>query len=267
MTYPFRTIIGILAGVVLLASATAFAQSGNKSPLKLEAKIPLGNVSGRIDHMAVDLKRQRLFVAELGNDTVGVVDLANHSVIRTIPGLSEPQGVGYEPWTDTLFVANARDGSVHLFDGNDYKSTGRIELGSDADNIRVDAAAKRVVIGYGGGALAIIDPATRSKLSDIPLKAHPESFQLDPDSGLAFVNVPGARAVAVVDRTIGKQVAAWPMDRSGNFPMIIVCQSQLTRDPKSHRTAADHDHIEFIAHDRHSTHLAMCAIAFRSVCI
>jgi DNA-binding beta-propeller fold protein YncE len=188
-------------------------------------------------------------------------------VIRTIPGLSEPQGVGYEPWTDTLFVANARDGSVHLFDGNDYKSTGRIELGSDADNIRVDAAAKRVVIGYGGGALAIIDPATRSKLSDIPLKAHPESFQLDPDSGLAFVNVPGVRAVAVVDRTIGKQVGAWPMDRSGNFPMIIVCQSQLTRDPKSHRTAADHDHIEFIAHDRHSTHLAMCAIAFRSVCI
>jgi YVTN family beta-propeller protein len=180
MTYPFRTIIGMLAGVVLLASATAFAQSADKSPLQLEAKIALGNVRGRIDHMAVDIKRQRLFVAELGNDTVGVVDLANRSVIRTIPGLSEPQGVGYEPWTDTLFVANARDGSVHLFDGNDYKSTGRIELGSDADNIRVDAAAKRVVIGYGGGALAIIDPATRSKLSDIPLKAHPESFQLDP---------------------------------------------------------------------------------------
>jgi YVTN family beta-propeller protein len=221
MTYPFRTIIGILAGFVLLASATAFAQSGDKSPLKLEAKIPLGNVSGRIDHMAVDLKRQRLFVAELGNDTVGVVDLPNHSVIRTIPGLSEPQGVGYEPSTDTLYVANARDGSVQLFDGTDYKATGRIELGSDADNIRIDAAAKRVVIGYGGGALAIIDPATGSKLSDIPLKAHPESFQLDPDSGLAFVNVPGARAVAVVDRTIGKQVAAWPMDRSGNFPMIM----------------------------------------------
>ena len=51
--------------------------------MQLEAKIALGNVGGRIDHMAVDIKRQRLFVAELGNDTVGVVDLANRSVIRT----------------------------------------------------------------------------------------------------------------------------------------------------------------------------------------
>jgi YVTN family beta-propeller protein len=221
MAYPFRTIIGILAGVVLLASATALAQSGDKGPLQLEAKIPLGNVSGRIDHMAVDLKRQRLFVAELGNDTVGVVDLANHGVIRTIPGLSEPQGVGYEPSTDTLYVANARDGSVQLFDGTDYKATGRIELGSDADNIRIDTAAKRVFIGHGGGALAIIDPATRAKLGDMPLKAHPEGFQIDPDSALVFVNVPGVRAVVVMDRTTGKQAAVWPMDRGGNFPMIM----------------------------------------------
>src|ERR1700686_3259203 len=199
MTYPFRTIIGILAGVVLLASATAFAQSGNKSPLKLEAKIPLGNVSGRIDHMAVDLKRQRLFVAELGNDTVGVVDLANRTLIQTITGLKEPQGVGYEPTTDMLYVANAGDGSVRLFEGGDYKAVGRIELGSDADNIRVDAAAKRVFIGYGSGALAVIDPSTHSKVGDVPLKAHPESFQIDPDTSQIFVNVPDARGIAVVD--------------------------------------------------------------------
>src|ERR1700686_2449316 len=159
MTYPFRTIIGILAGVVLLASATAFAQSGNKSPLKLEAKIPLGNVSGRIDHMAVDLKRQRLFVAELGNDTVGVVDLANRTLIQTIRGLKEPQGVGYEPSTDMLYVANAGDGSVRLFEGSDYAARERIALGDDADNIRVDAAAHRIFIGYGSGALAVIDPS------------------------------------------------------------------------------------------------------------
>ena len=56
------------------------------APLQLEAKILLGDVRGRIDHMAVDLKRQRLFVAELGNDSVGVVDLANRSLIRTISG-------------------------------------------------------------------------------------------------------------------------------------------------------------------------------------
>jgi YVTN family beta-propeller protein len=200
----------------------AAAQSKDAAALELETKIPLGDVRGRIDHMAVDLKRQRLFVAELGNDSVGIVDLSTRKLIGRIPGLKEPQGVGYEPTTDTLYVANAGDGSVRLFEGNDYKPTGRIELGSDADNIRVDAAAKQVFIGHGSGGLALIDPSTHRKVGDISLKAHPESFQIDPDTSQIFVNVPDARGIAVVDRVSQKQIAKWPMaDRSANFPMAL----------------------------------------------
>ncbi|WP_050043720.1 hypothetical protein [Bradyrhizobium sp. LTSPM299] len=201
----------------MLSGAAAAAQSEDKRPLRLEAKILLGDVQGRIDHMAVDLKRQRLFIAELGNDSVGVVDLANHTLIRTIHGLNEPQGVGYELSTDTLFVANARGGSVSLLEGTEYRTTGRIELGSDADNVRIDAAAKRVVVGFGDGGLAVLDPLTRSKVRSVPLKAHPESFQLVQDRIL--VNLPDAHAIAVVDGTSGKQLATWPMDKGGNFAM------------------------------------------------
>ena len=88
-------------------------------------------------------------------------------VIRTITGLKEPQGVGYVPSTDTLYVSNAGDGSVHLFQGADLSPSGRIELGDDADNIRVDMQAHRVFIGYGNGALAVIDPSSRAKVADI----------------------------------------------------------------------------------------------------
>jgi DNA-binding beta-propeller fold protein YncE len=222
MPYPLRSTATFLASLVVLINAAepAACQSA-KNPLELEAKISLGDVSGRIDHMAVDLRRQRLFVAELGNDSVGVVDIANRTLMRRITGLREPQGVGYEPTTDTLFVANARDGSVQLFDGNDYKIAGRIELGNDADNVRIDAATKRVVVGYGGGALAILDPQTRSKVGDVPLKAHPESFQIDSESGRIFVNLPGAHAVTVVDRNSEKPVATWPMDQGANFAMAL----------------------------------------------
>src|SRR5712664_2637389 len=104
MLIPLQIIAAVLVGVMALASTAgqAPAQSADTGPLQLETKIPLGDVRGRIDHMAVDLKRQRLFVAELGNDSVGVVDLATHSLIRTITGLNEPQGVGYEPSADIL---------------------------------------------------------------------------------------------------------------------------------------------------------------------
>jgi YVTN family beta-propeller protein len=220
MLNPFRIITAALASL-LFTDAAMSAQSADNGLLQLEAKILLGNVRGRIDHMAVDLKRKRLFVAELGNDSVGVVDLANRSVIRTISGLSEPQGVGYEPSTDTLFVANARDGSVALFDGNDYQVKGRVELGRDADNIRIDATSKRVIVGYGDGGLAVLDPASRNQILNATLKAHPESFQLEPDGDRIFVNLPNAHAVAVVDGKSGKQLASWPMSKGGNYAMTI----------------------------------------------
>jgi DNA-binding beta-propeller fold protein YncE len=222
MFRPLRAIATILACAVTLVSTAGSAPSAETGPLQLESKIPLGEVRGRIDHMAVDLKRQRLFVAELGNDSVAIVDLANRKLIRRIPELKEPQGVGYEPSTDMLYVANAGDGSVRLFEGSDYKAAGQIELGSDADNIRIDTAANRVFVGYGSGALAIIDPSTRRKVGDVQVKAHPEAFQIDPDTSQIFVNVPGARGIAVVDRVAQKQIGKWPLvDRGANFPMAL----------------------------------------------
>ncbi|MBS0641481.1 MAG: hypothetical protein JSS43_16560, partial [Proteobacteria bacterium] len=76
----------------------------------LEQSIALPGVSGRIDHFSVDLKRRRLFVAELGNNTVDVIDLASASVVYRIAGLKEPQGLGFAPAADVLAVANAGDG-------------------------------------------------------------------------------------------------------------------------------------------------------------
>jgi DNA-binding beta-propeller fold protein YncE len=210
------------ATACVLALCAGVSSARAAEPLSLEAKIVLGPVAGRIDHLAVDLAHQRLFVAELGNNSVAVVDLKARKLIHTIGGLREPQGVGYHPSTDTLYVANAGDGSVRIFRGSDYSESGRIDLNADADNIRLDAAADRIIVGYGSGALAVIDPVKRSKVGDISLKAHPESFQLDAKSRRAFVNVPDAYAIAVVDLVTGQQKATWPTnDARGNFPMAI----------------------------------------------
>jgi YVTN family beta-propeller protein len=192
-----------------------------QAPLLLEDKIQLGDVGGRIDHLAIDLSHKRLFVAELGNDTVGVVDLDARKVRHNITGLKEPQGVGYVPANDTLFVANGGDGSVLLFRGESHAAAGRIDLGDDADNIRVDGVSGRVFVGYGHGGLSVIDAATNGKVADIPLPAHPESFQLARSDRRIFVNAPKAHAIAVVDRFVGKQTASWTVESGSNFPMAL----------------------------------------------
>ena len=225
---------GALISLLVLGATVALAEDfqritsaeSNGPSLALEAKVPLGEVSGRIDHMAIDPRRQRLFIAELGNNTVRVLDIKERKAIHVIEGLKEPQGVAYVPSNDTLYVANAGDGSVRIFRADNFEPVGRVDLGADADNIRVDVASNRVFVGYGNGGLAVIDPVTATKTANISLKAHPESFQLAGSSTQIFVNVPGKREIAVVDRVTGRQTASWVLKRGGNFPMALDEESQ-----------------------------------------
>ncbi len=218
--------VAFAVAVTFFAENVAFVEdvagAGAEVPLQLEAKIPLGDVRGRIDHMAVDPARHRLFVAALGNDSLAVVDLETRRLDRLIGKLPQPQGVGHDPVTDTVYVANAGDGSVRFFKGPDLLPSGRVDLGSDADNIRVDAKAGRVLIGHGDGALAILDAAAQKKIASVPLKAHPESFQLDESTDRIFINVPNSGAIDVVDGKSGQKVASWPTrGRSANFAMAL----------------------------------------------
>jgi DNA-binding beta-propeller fold protein YncE len=143
-------------------------------------------------------------------------------VLQVLTGLKEPQGVGYLPSTDTLYVANGGDGSLRLFQGLNYTASGRIDLGSDADNVRVDQSKQHVVVGYGDGALAVIDGAKAAKIGEVRLPAHPEAFQLKIATGRAYVNLPNARNIAVADLSSGKVTALWPVGgASANFPMAV----------------------------------------------
>jgi DNA-binding beta-propeller fold protein YncE len=208
------------AGWALVASAA------ERAPLVLETKIPLGDVKGRIDHLAIDVAHRRLFVAELGNDTVGVVDIDGRKVLRRLQGFDEPQGVAYLPQTDTLYVANGGDGVLSAFRGMQLEPVGKLDLGGDADNIRIDRDQGRIYVGAGSGNLALIDAATFKKTGEVELKAHPESFQLEAEGSRIYVNVPDAKEVAVVDRKTNKQIASWPTaSLHSNYPMALDSQS------------------------------------------
>ena len=108
------------------------------SELALEKTIPLGEVKGRIDHMAIDLGRKRLFIAELGNNSVGVVDLQHGRLETRLTGFDEPQGIAYVPGADSLFIANGGSGVVEMRRGGDLSLVTTIRLGDDADNVRAE---------------------------------------------------------------------------------------------------------------------------------
>jgi DNA-binding beta-propeller fold protein YncE len=208
----------LFAGILVMSVTAAF---GGES-LVLKATVPLPGVSGRFDHFAVDMNAHRIFVAALGNDTLEIIDVRAGKRLHSITGLHKPTGVAFLPERNQIVVANGNDGTVKVFGGTDYKLTKTITGLDDSDNVRVDAKANRIYVGYGDGALAAIETKNWQQVSTIELKAHPESFQLEQNGSRIFVNVPDAKHIAVIDRETRAVIATWPMEKfRAHFPMAL----------------------------------------------
>src|SRR5439155_9421379 len=112
-------------------------------PLELIQTIDLKGPAGRLDHLALDAKHGRLFVANMANSSLDVVDLKAGKLVKQIPGQQKIQGIAYAPKLDRIFVGNGQDGVCNVFDGKSYDLIKGIPL-DDADNVRFDPSKNRV---------------------------------------------------------------------------------------------------------------------------
>jgi DNA-binding beta-propeller fold protein YncE len=213
----------LLLGLLAVASMTgAHAPAQEKAPLRLMQTIALPNVEGRIDHLAVDLQRQQLFLAALGNDTLEVIDLKAGKAIGSVKGLREPQGVAFIPEAKAVYVANGGDGECAAFAADSLAPLRHVKFSGDADNLRYDAVTKLLYVGYGDGAIGVFEALTGKVIGDIKLPAHPEAFGLEQSGPRIFVNIPKAKQVAVIDRQKRAVIAHWPVTQAAaNYPMAL----------------------------------------------
>jgi len=206
----------------LIAMTVMPAPRAEDLPLTMAGAIELPRVEGRIDHMAFDAATGRLYVAALGNNTVEVLDTQALKHVTSLQGFAEPQGIAVVPDRRLAVIANGRNRRVQFVDADTDKPMAALHVGDDADNVRYDANAGRVYVGYGDGAIAAIDPKDGKLLSEVKVAGHPESFQLEHSGNRIFVNVPDAKQVAVIDRSSMKVTATWSVTAAAaNFPMAL----------------------------------------------
>jgi len=216
----FSCLTTLSVAILLGGSSTSPAESGAK--LRLIETIPLPDVEGRIDHLAIDLAHRRLFVCALGNDSLEVVDLDRGERIRSVAIPGRPQGVSYIGDSNRLVVTSEQRGTCEVFDGTSLAKLGQVRIGDDADNLRYDVGSGRLYAGFGDGGLAVVDPRSMKQIRSIMLGAHPEAFALERNGKRIFVNLPNAREVAVVNRENGAVEARWKPDAaSENFPIAF----------------------------------------------
>jgi DNA-binding beta-propeller fold protein YncE len=202
------------------ASAPPAAEA--KPPMILTASVPLEGVKGRFDHFASG--KGKVFVSGLGNNSVEIIDLFQGTRSHEITGVPNPQGVAFSPEANKLFVASEK-GKVYIYDGDSYKQLAALDFDGGADNLRYDAATKRVYVGCGddekNSAIAAIDAVTNKRTDEVyKLGGEPESFQLEKSGPNIYVNVPDQKAIKVINRTT-KEITQWPVTNAQNFPMAL----------------------------------------------
>jgi DNA-binding beta-propeller fold protein YncE len=208
---------------VLLLSLPALANAQSSAPLQLMQTIPMPNVKGRIDHMDVDAKGKRLFVAGLENGSMEVVDLQAGKWRKSIPGFKKTQGIAYVGSLNKVFVASGDDGMLRVFRGDTLALLDEIKLDLGPNRVAYDPRTQLLYVGYGGkdagkdyGEVGIIDAKTDKHVGDIKVEAHPSELLLDQSGKTLFVFVSAASKVQVVD-TVRKEVAStWPVDSQRN---------------------------------------------------
>ena len=254
------------------SARTASAQATASQPLRLMQTISLPNVKGRLDHIDVDLKGKRLFVAGLENGTFEVVDLQAGKWTRSLPGFKKPQGALFVPELNKLFLASGDDGMLRVFRGDTLELLDAIHLEPGPNRVVYEPKSRLVYVGYGGkdagkdyGEVGIVDARNDKLVGELRVAAHPSELLLDKAGTTLFVFISIANQLQVIDTNKRQVVSTWPVtsQRPGDAafdestsrlfigtrtpPEMIVMDSKSGREVTQLPTAEGMDGVYFDA--------------------
>jgi DNA-binding beta-propeller fold protein YncE len=270
-----------LAVGLSLVLGAGLAAGEEPASLELVQTIPLKGAPGRLDHMAIDHKHARLFVANLSNNSLDVVDLKAGKLVKQVPDQKKIQGIAYAADLDRIFVGNGIGGECNVFDGQDYRLLRSIKL-PGADNVRYRPSTHTVYVGHAEKALSAIDARTYEVKAEMELPGRPEGFQLEARRPRLYMNSVDPTRLVLVDTDKNEVLSsyaltladrAYPMalDEANhriflgcrNKPSVVVVDSESGKEVTSVAIPEDIDDLFFDAKNKRL--YASCGSGFLAV--
>jgi DNA-binding beta-propeller fold protein YncE len=210
-----------LAALLLAAPAPA-------AELELVKTLQGKGKAGNLDHLAVDVKGERLFLANKANDTLDVFDLKSGKVITQKPGQTAIQGVAYAPESNLIFVGLGSNGLCNVIDGADYKIKETIKFKDDADNVRYNPRTNLVYVAHAENSLGVIDAKSFVLKADIKLGTTAEGFVMEAKRPRLYLVTPKPSQLLVIDTEKNKVTNTYPITKAGGGHPIAL-------DEENHR--------------------------------
>lgn len=237
-----KSVQAVVAAMCFTSGLAAWGQAN--APLRLVQKYDMPtSIQGRFDHLGVDLKKNRLFLAAETAHQVLVFDLQNGKFLRSIPDIEIPHAIFVRSDLNRVYVTDGGPGALKIYDGESYKLLKSVPLKQDADSIGYDPKTHYLYIDNGGGdahepfsMLSLVDTTRGEKVADIKIDGETlEAMALENGSPKMYVNNAAKNQVEVVDRktrtveaswpvTLGKRNVAMALDEA-NHRLFVACRS------------------------------------------
>jgi DNA-binding beta-propeller fold protein YncE len=183
------------------------APAADVPPLERIAIISLRGPVGGLDHLSLDAKRGRLFVANTINGSLDVVDLNAGKLLKQVAGQTRIRGVDYSPDLDRIFVGNGTGGVCNVFDGEDYRLLKNLPFGNDADNVRYSPKTRRVYVVHADCELSVFDAENYVVREPIPLVKSLGALKIESSRPRMYVNAKAGFVMAIdvdKDQVVGR---------------------------------------------------------------
>jgi DNA-binding beta-propeller fold protein YncE len=207
-------------GLIALFTSTPVARAAD--PLELVQTIVLKGKAGNLDHLALDAKRQRLFLANTANSTLDIIDLKEGKLLKQVANQRGIQGVAYAPDLDRVFVGLGKDGWCNVFEGDECKLAKSVKFADEADNVRYDPRTHQVYVAHADKMLGVIDGKTGEQKGDLQLAGEAEGLQIEAGRPRLYVNIPSPSQVTVIDTDKNEITTTYPVKMAAeNTPIAL----------------------------------------------
>jgi hypothetical protein len=228
-----------LLAVCLITMFAGFAiqtSAQEKQALRLVQTIPLPGVKGRLDHMAVDLKKKRLFVAAVANNSLEVVDLTGGKVIKSLTGMNDTQDALFLGGDFNKLYVSSLDGHLRVFQGESFWLVQDFKIEPDPNRLFYDPTTDFIYFGYGGqnagfdayervGVLqpkpgAGYDQLVADMIAPTPRPGHLAQIAMD-DNGILLACDSRADLIYQFDTRKRQLIKSWPARGDGAGDMAL----------------------------------------------
>ena len=170
--------------VVNLYNVTGFGLG-----LNLVKAVPVGKSPGE---MCLAPSGNLLFVSNVGDKTVGMIDVQAKSLAATLssPDMGSPDGCTVSQDSRTLYSIDQRGAQVIVFSVETKQQIAKIPVGKEPRRAITSPDGKRIVISNAGdNTLSVIDPATNKVIKTVKTGTEPRDMAYSPDGKMLAVGL------------------------------------------------------------------------------